>query len=84
MDSRSLSLWAALGLLSLSPGVMAEEDSQAPDLALLEFLGSWEDTDGEWIDPLQMLDALEAEQEGKEGAPAQPLEAKDTEVENHD
>ncbi|MCF6211440.1 MAG: hypothetical protein L3J88_01120 [Gammaproteobacteria bacterium] len=62
MDSRCLSLLGVLGLLSLSPGMMAaEEDRQAPDLALLEFLGSWEDADGEWIDPLQMLDVLEAE-----------------------
>jgi len=77
MDSRCLLL---LGLLPLSPGVMAgEEDTQAPDLALLEFLGSWEDADGEWIDPLQMLDALEAEE-----APAEPAGAKDTEVDNDD
>lgn len=80
MDSRCLPLLGVLGLLSLLPGVMAaEEDTQAPDLALLEFLGSWEDADGEWIDPLQMLDALEAED-----TPAMPTEAKDTEVESDD
>ncbi len=79
MDSRCLSLLGVLGLLSLSPGVMAEEDTQAPDLALLEFLGSWEDADGEWIDPLQMLDALEAE-----GTSAMPAEVKDTGVGNDD
>ncbi len=78
MDSRCLSLLGVLGLLSLSPGMMAaEEDRQAPDLALLEFLGSWEDADGEWIDPLQMLDVLEAED-----TPAMP--AKDSGVENDD
>ncbi len=78
MDSRCLSLLGVLGLLSLLPGVMAaEEDTQAPDLALLEFLGSWEDADGEWIDPLQMLDVLEAED-----TPAMP--AKDSGVENDD
>ncbi len=79
MDSRSLSWLGVLGLLSLPPGVMAEEDTQAPDLALLEFLGSWEDADGEWVDPLQLLDVLEAED-----TPATPAEVKHTEVENDD
>ncbi len=81
MDNRCLPCLAVLGVLSLSPGAMAgdEEDAQAPDLALLEFLGSWEDADGEWIDPLQMLDALEAEE-----TPAKPAGAKDTEVDNDD
>ncbi len=72
MDSRCLPLLGVLGLLSLLPGVMAaEEDTQAPNLALLEFLGSWEDADGEWIDPLQMLDALEAEEAETVPTPAE-------------
>ncbi len=79
MASRGACL-LALGLLSLSPAVMAaDEDREAPDLALLEFLGSWEDADGEWIDPVQMLEALEAEE-----PPAAPAGAKDTEVDNND
>lgn len=74
LDSRCLLL---LGLLPLSPGVMAEDES--PDLALLEFLGSWEDTDGEWVDPLQLFDALQAEE-----AERTPLRVTDTEVEEDD
>ena len=58
MDSRCLLL---LAFLPLSPSVMAEED--APDLALLEFLGDWEDADGEWIDPLQLLDERVSEED---------------------
>ena len=60
MASRHLPLLAALGgLLPLPPAALAEDE--APDVALLEFLGSWEDDDGEWIDPLRLLDEMEAE-----------------------
>jgi hypothetical protein len=31
----------------------------APSPALLEFLGEWETTEGEWLDPIQLLEALD-------------------------
>ncbi len=71
MDSRCLLL---LGLLPFSPAIMADDD--APDLALLEFLGAWEDSDGEWINPLQILDELEADN-AKENAETAPAAAKE-------
>lgn len=74
LDSRCLLL---LGLLPLSPGVMANDEP--PDLALLEFLGSWEDADGAWIDPLQLADELTSEDDR-----AAPEHAQDTEVKKDD
>lgn len=45
------------GLLLCSPSVILGKDSETvttPDLELLEFLGSWETSDGQWIDPLEL------------------------------
>lgn len=36
------------------------EPALEPDLELLEFLGSWETDDGEWVDPSVWVDELEA------------------------
>ena len=42
--------------------VLAAPDAvEPPSMELLEFLGDWESKDGEWLDPLQLLDELEAE-----------------------
>lgn len=51
-----------LGLLILCQQVLAEE-SQAdqPPMELLEFLGSAEMIDGEWLDPLYMMDLQASE-----------------------
>ncbi len=40
------------GLLIAAP-VPAQDETPMPDEALLEFLGTWEDDDGNWIDPLE-------------------------------
>jgi hypothetical protein len=41
---------------------LAEPDAvEAPSMELLEFLGDWETKDGEWLDPLQLLEELEAD-----------------------
>jgi hypothetical protein len=48
-------------LPALLPIAMAAEE---PSLELLEFLGDWETADGEWQDPLEFMqdvEALEAE-----------------------
>ena len=47
-----------LALLLISPPLVAEEVS--PSLELLEFLGGWEDEQGNWLDPLT-LDAAAVE-----------------------
>ena len=35
-------------------GPPAEVDTETPSMELLEFLGDWETTDGDWIDPEEM------------------------------
>jgi hypothetical protein len=32
-------------------GALEDEDKVLPSIELLEFLGEWEDEDGEWLDP---------------------------------
>lgn len=45
-----------LALLLLSPPLVAEEEA-APPLELLEYLGGWEDEQGNWLDPLTLYGA---------------------------
>ena len=40
---------------------MAADVVESPSLELLEFLGNWETKDGEWLDPVELLEELEAE-----------------------
>jgi hypothetical protein len=35
---------------------VSEQDNGAPSLDLLEFLGEWESSDGEWLDPAEFED----------------------------
>jgi hypothetical protein len=63
--------WLLLALLPLGAAFAAEEEQ--PSMELLEFLGSWETKDGEWLDPVSMLSALldedkaqQAQSEGKQ------------------
>ncbi len=46
--------------------VEAREDSppSGPDLEFLEFLGSWETEDGQWINPLDLMDQSFSDVEG--------------------
>jgi|APSaa5957512535_1039671.scaffolds.fasta_scaffold216876_2 hypothetical protein len=54
--TRLISLWL---LCAASTGFAAEEESESeldiPNLEFLEFLGSFETDDGEWIDPESLL-----------------------------
>ena len=56
------------GLLMLAQQVVAsEEQTQLPEMELLEFLGNAELIDGEWRDPLDMLELQQAEmQDGQQ------------------
>ena len=42
-------LVAAVGLLGFGGAVQAEETDTAPDLDFLEYLGSWESSDEDWV-----------------------------------
>jgi len=64
-----------------------------PDLELLEFLGSWETSDGQWIDPLElaepsMIERLRGlgtlERENLENEEVRPLPQKDLNEDNPD
>jgi hypothetical protein len=68
----SLSGLFALTLLLLltSASLYAQEreteqiviDEEAPTTELLEFLGEWETSDGEWIDPIEVELVMQSEQ----------------------
>ena len=61
MQGKSLLLLVLLPAL-LPAVVRAEpEQSETPSPELLEFLGSWEADDGQWLDPLELLGEIEAE-----------------------
>lgn len=64
MNSRRVNTWSLLFLASLPVGISLVADAaETPSLELLEFLGNWETTDGEWLDPLLLLEEIEAEAE---------------------
>jgi len=41
-------------------GIAAEENDEALDMDMLEFIGEWESPDGTWVDPMAMQQELEA------------------------
>jgi hypothetical protein len=50
---------STVSMLVLSLGVLAAGLAEAPSLELLEFLGHWESAEGEWQDPLELLQTLD-------------------------
>jgi hypothetical protein len=46
---------AVVILISMLPTVLFAAEEEQPSLELLEYLGNWEDSNGNWIDP-QMLE----------------------------
>ena len=50
-------VWALL--LLLTPGFAStapDESREMPSLEMLEYLGEWESSDGQWIDPMTAFD----------------------------
>jgi hypothetical protein len=45
---RGLRPWLIFGLAGLS-GLVAADDVEAPDLEFLEYLGSWETSEEDWV-----------------------------------
>jgi len=57
-----------LCLLSATSQVMsAEQQTEFPDDELLDYLGRWEQVDGEWIDPMQLQEISMIEQDSSKG-----------------
>lgn len=62
MNKRRVNRWSLLLLASLPVGgALAADAIETPSMELLEFLGNWETSDGEWVDPIKLLEELEAE-----------------------
>lgn len=56
MSARSgYAAWTLSAVLLFAAETGANEEP--PSVELLEFLGSWEDDNGQWIDPLELLPA---------------------------
>ncbi len=53
------SLWQSLavaGCVASSPALAADDSSDPPGDAFLEFLGGFETADGEWVDPVALAE----------------------------
>jgi hypothetical protein len=61
---KSYQLFAALLLVNIIAAAHAENDA-SPSMEFLEFLGEFQTDDGEWIDPLNLLD-MEQDELNKE------------------
>jgi hypothetical protein len=64
---------ALIGLLVGCSGMVIAQDAKAPDLEFLEYLGSWEESDEDWValatDAVQQALEEEGKDEGKDPAP---------------
>lgn len=68
-----------LGLLGLG-GIAAAGDETMPDIALLEYLGSWEESDEDWTlfaEAAAEQAALEEERTGPASEDKEPVETDD-------
>jgi hypothetical protein len=81
--SASSELAVLCGLLTCG-GVAIAQETEAPDLAFLEYLGSWEESDEDWVlFSLEEANAAKSDDSGKETDPA-PQEEKVAELEDED
>lgn len=60
-----LGVQAAAALLVVAVEATPQNKDLLPEPDFLEFLGSWETSDGEWADPFQVDDASDLELKGK-------------------
>ncbi len=66
-------------LLGVLMNGSAQAADEVPDLALLEFLGEWEDDQGQWLDPLEFL-----EREGGQDGDTETSGEQNDDVHEHD
>ena len=67
-------------VLGCAAGVAAAQD-QEPDVSFLEYLGSWEEGDEEWVIVAELEDDIEDDGENEDGA-AEPDEKDDAREDN--
>ena len=61
--------WLVLGVMIIFVSPIDAKDASTlnnQDLEFLEFLGSWETEDGEWVDPLELIEKPMDVQEGED------------------
>ena len=75
LRTASLALCCGLGV---AVPVLAEE--ALPDMALLEYLGSWDESDEDWV--LLVDDELQSEQEQERSDPADDEESQESDHES--
>jgi len=54
-------------LLTCGQAMSAEQETEFPDDELLDYLGRWEQVDGDWIDPMQLQEISMIEQDSSKG-----------------
>ena len=58
--------WLLAGLFLVRPAqaeeTRQEEETDSPSAELLEFLADWETSDGEWVDPLELVEDTETDE----------------------
>jgi hypothetical protein len=54
-------------LLINGQAMSAELKTELPDDDLLDYLGQWQQVDGEWVDPMQLQEISMIEQDSSKG-----------------
>ena len=75
--ARALAVWGLIGVT----GIVLADEAEAPDLEFLEYLGSWEESDEDWV-ALVADAAVAKESEEQEEADTAPNGEKLAELEN--
>ena len=69
-------LWGLLGCV----GIVAADDDATPDMEFLEYLGSWEESDEDWV----LLTEIAAEQLASDAKRTDPVSKDEDSVETDD
>lgn len=57
-------LLVAMLLGNIRPALAQDEQTDNPDMDMLEFLGEWEVEDGSWVDPFDLQAAMQSLPQG--------------------
>ena len=78
VSGHSLRVAVLYSLVVVSGSALAEDEEELPDLEFLEYLGSWDESDEDWL-LFNELDAEPAASEEQETNDAEPAGNKSTE-----
>ena len=54
-------------LLASTQAVASEQTTELPNDEMLDYLGQWQQVDGEWVDPMQLQEISMIEQDSSKG-----------------